>query len=106
MPRGGVHRSCEFWREMLPLVHLHITPMLGNVRLSQLTTPMVRAFEDRLGATRSPAMVRRVLVSLGGIVADAMERGQVAQNVVRGRRRRARTGELRRTKPQAGVIPT
>jgi integrase len=88
-------------------VYLHINPMLGNVRLSQLTAPMVRAFEERLGATRSQAMVRRVLVSLGGIVTDAMERGQVAQNVVRGRRRRARTGELRRAKPQAGVdIPT
>ena len=70
-------------------VHLHINPMLGNVRLSQLTAPMVRAFEDRLGATRSQAMVRRVLVSLGSIVADAMERGQVAQNVVRGRKRRS-----------------
>jgi integrase len=88
-------------------VHLHINPMLGTVRLSQLTAPMVRAFEDRLGASRSPAMVCRVLVSLSGIVTDAVERGAVAQNVVRGRRRRARTGELRRRKLEVGVnIPT
>ena len=88
-------------------VRLHINPMLGNVRLSQLTAPMVRAFEDRLGTTRSQAMVHRVLVSLGGIVADAMERGLVAQNVVRGRKRRRRTGEQRRTKLQVGLdIPS
>ena len=88
-------------------VYLHINPMLGSVRLSQLTAPMVRSFEDRLGATRSQAMVRRVLVALGSIMADAMERGQVAQNVVRGRKRRMRLGELRRGKFQAGIdIPT
>src|SRR5262245_18816991 len=88
-------------------VQLHINPMLGNVRLSQLTAPVVRAFEDRLAATRSPAMVHRVLVSLGSILADAMERGLVAQNVVRGRKRRRRTGEHRRRKLEGGVdIPT
>jgi integrase len=85
-------------------VRLHINPMLGTVRLSQLTAPMVRAFEDRLSATRSQAMVHRVLVSLGGIVADAMERGLVAQNVVRGRKQRKRTGEHRRRKLEAGAI--
>ena len=39
---------------------LHITPILGALRLSQLTVPLVRGFEDRLRRDgRSPAMVRR-----------------------------------------------
>jgi integrase len=57
---------------------LHIEPYLGNVRLSQLSSPMVREFEDKLrrgdmpeGATeqpRSPAMVRKVRVSLSSLL--------------------------------------
>ena len=39
-------------------VNLHIVPLIGAVKLSQLTVPMVRGFEDKLAATRSPAMVR------------------------------------------------
>jgi hypothetical protein len=59
---------------------LHIVPLIGAVRLPQLTVPAVRAFEDRLTKDRSPAMVRKVLRSLSGIVADAQERGLVAQS--------------------------
>jgi integrase len=85
-------------------------PLLGAVKLSQLTVPMVRAFEDKLAKTRSPVMVRKVLTSLGSILADAQERGLVAQNVVRGLRlqRRGRGAEQRQ-KPtlEVGVnIPT
>src|SRR6516164_7421395 len=62
---------------------LHITPILGALRLSQLTVPLMRGFEDRLRQEgRSPTMVRNVRRSLGGILADAQERGLVAQNVV------------------------
>ncbi len=62
---------------------LHITPILGALRLSQLTVPLVRGFEDRLRRDgRSPAMVRRARRLLGAILADAQERGLVAQNVV------------------------
>lgn len=64
-------------------IDLHIAPILGALRLSQLTVPLVRGFEDRLRRDgRSPAMVRKVRRSLGGILADAQERGLVAQNVV------------------------
>jgi integrase len=74
----------------------HVTPFLGAVRLADLTVPLVRAFEDRLRAEgRSPAMIRRVLVDLGGILGDAMERGLVAQNVVHARGKRAQTGNGR-----------
>jgi integrase len=65
------------------LADLHITPILGALRLAQLTVPLVRGFEDRLRQDgRSPAMVRRARRALGGILADAQERGLVAQNVV------------------------
>jgi integrase len=77
-------------------VDLHITPLIGTVRLSQLTVPMVRAFEDRLRTDRSSVMVRRVIGSLGAILADAQERGLVAQNVVRSLRGRRRRGKDRR----------
>jgi integrase len=69
-------------------VKLHIVPLLGAVRLSQLTVPAARAFEDRLRRDRSPAMVRKILTSFGSMLSDAQERGLVAQNVVRGLRLR------------------
>jgi integrase len=71
---------------------LHIAPILGTLRLSQLTVPLVRGFEDRLRRDgRSPPMVRNVRRSLGAILADAQERGLVAQNVVYSLRRRQRS---------------
>jgi integrase len=86
-------------------VELHITPLFGSVKLSQLTVPMVRAFEDRLRTDRSPAMVRKVLTSLGSILADAQERGLVAQNVVRGlRTRRIRGKEIRAERRRNGKL--
>ena len=62
----------------------HIVPYIGAVKLSQLTVPSVREFMDDLRADkRSPAMIKRVIGDLGSILADAQERGLVAQNVVR-----------------------
>jgi integrase len=85
---------------------LHILPYLGRVKLSQLSAPMVRELEDRLGhgtpapghkeaETRSPVMVRKVRGSLGAILADAQERGLVARNVVRELRANRRRGKER-----------
>jgi integrase len=65
--------------------------VLGALRLSQLTVPLVRGFEDRLRRDgRSPAMVRKARRSLGALLADAQERGLVAQNVVYSARRHRR----------------
>jgi integrase len=81
---AGVERTTlNSYREHLTL---HIAPLIGATKLSALTVPFVRAFEDRLRQDRSPAMVRKVLVSLSGILADAKDRGLVAQNVARHRR--------------------
>jgi integrase len=105
-------------------LELHIKPFLGRVKLSQLTAPMVRDFADRLrrgdpapgveeGAPRSAAMIKRIVGSLGSIIADAQERGLISRNVVRDLRARRKKGIERRAerrqrgKLKAGVdIPT
>ena len=89
----------------------HIVPFIGSVKLSQLTVPLTRDFMDRLRANgRSPAMVKRVVGDLGSILADAQERGEVAQNVVRSlsKRKKRREAERRQKgKLKVGVdIPT
>jgi integrase len=84
---------------------LHIVPLIGAVKLSKLTAPMVRAFEDKLRLDRSPAMTRKVRGSLSAILADAQERGLVGQNVVRALRARRRRGaEAHADKRQKGKL--
>jgi integrase len=103
---AGLERATlDYYKQHL---ELHIVPLIGTARLSQLTVPAVRAFEDRLTKDRSPIMVRKLLRSLGSIMADAQERGLVAQNVVRGLRRRTKLSDRRqRSKLKIGVdIPT
>jgi integrase len=93
---NGLERSTlDYYRQH---VELHIVPLLGAMKLSQLTVPAVRAFEDALRKDRSPAMVRKAIGSLGAVLADAQERGLVAQNVVRGLRVRRRGKEARADK--------
>ena len=70
------------------LLDCHLAPAIGMTRLSQLTVPSVRAFEDRLRAKHSPTLVRAIIGALGAIIDDAQERGLVAQNVVRSLRSR------------------
>jgi integrase len=109
---AGLERSTrDQYRNHLDL---HIVPFIGRTLLSKLRLASVRAFQDKLrDEGRSPAMVKRVTVSLGGICADAQERGQVGRNVVAeaGKRRtkgRARQGERRqKARLRVGVdIPT
>jgi integrase len=91
-------------------LRLHIVPLLGNVLLSKLTLPTIRAFEDRLREEgRSQAMIRKVPCSLGGVLADAQERGLVARNVARDRRyrRSAHRQGRRGSRLRVGVdVPT
>jgi len=62
----------------------HITPFLGDVKLAELTPASVIDFRARLRKEdRSPVMVRKVITSLGAILAAAMATGRVARNVVR-----------------------
>ena len=102
--QAGLERTTiDAYRQHL---RLHIEPYLGNMKLSQLSAPMVREFMDRLargdmpeGAApepRSPAMVRKVRVSLSSLLSDAQERGLVSRNVVRELRRTRHRGAERR----------
>jgi integrase len=83
----------------------HVVPYLGPVKLSVLTVPAVRDYMDRLRTDgRSPAMVQRVIGDLGSILADAQERGLVAQNVVRSLSHRKKKREaVRRQKRKLEV---
>jgi integrase len=100
---AGLERTTlDGYRQRL---ELHIVPLLGATKLSQLTVPMARHFEDRLRKSRTPAMVRMVLGALSGILTDAQERGLVSQNVVRGlRSRRLRGKERRADRRQRGRL--
>jgi integrase len=65
-------------------IDLHINPLVGNVRLSRLTAPMVEEFKDKLLESRSRALARKVLQSLRSLLSDAQRRGLISQNVARG----------------------
>jgi integrase len=110
LERSTIDSYCQHLR-------LHIEPYLGTFKLAQLTAPLIRQFEDDLhngklsaaemakagksakthgdAAKRSLAMTKRVLVSLGTMLADAQERGHVATNVVHSLRRGRKRGKDR-----------
>jgi integrase len=104
-----VAKAAELWLESCEAVglerttlaryrehaNLHVIPVLGTLRLSQLTVPLVRGFEDRLRQDgRSPVMVRIARRALGALLADAQERGLVAQNVVYSMRKHRRSARV------------
>jgi len=111
-------------------LRLHIEPHLGHYRLAHLTPPAIRQFEDdlrngkpapmpdnepgeRFKVKRSPAMVKKVLTTLGTMLADMQERGLVTVNAVHGLKKGRKRGKERqqdrrkRGKLKVGVdIPT
>jgi integrase len=113
--RAGLERATiDAYRQHL---RLHIEPYLGNLKLSQLSAPMVREFEDKLsrgdmpaGADpqpRSSAMARKIRTSLSSLLSDAQERGLVSRNVVRELRRTRKRGKERQAeKRQKGRLKT
>jgi integrase len=102
---GGLERTTvEQYEQHL---RIHLVPFIGAVRLSQLTLPAVKAFEDKLRAAgRSPAMIRKIMRSLSAILTEAQGRGLVAQNVVKGMRagRRGRDRDVRVERRQRGKL--
>ncbi|MBX8785097.1 MULTISPECIES: tyrosine-type recombinase/integrase [Pseudochrobactrum] len=77
-------------------VKLHIDPFIGNTLLSRLNVPAIREFEDKLrDEDRSPAMIKKIIGSLGSILADAQERGLTIRNPVKDMRGTRRTGKDR-----------
>ncbi|MDX0320365.1 tyrosine-type recombinase/integrase [Sinorhizobium meliloti] len=86
-------------------LRMHIVPFIGASKLPSLSIAKIRAFEDQLReARRSAAMIKKVLVSLGSLLADAQERGLVARNVVRDMKGRRGNGEKRQEKRQKGRL--
>ncbi|RMI21347.1 tyrosine-type recombinase/integrase [Sinorhizobium meliloti] len=64
-------------------LNLHIVPLAGAMKLTKVTAPWLRSFQDALREKgRSAAMVKRITVSLGSILADAQGRGLVVRNAV------------------------
>ena len=62
-------------------LNLHIKPLLGSKKLSELTKPMIESFRDKLLKERSRPLTRAILTSLKGVLKDAQWRGLVGQNV-------------------------
>jgi integrase len=61
-------------------VRTHIVPLLGEVRLSQLTTPSVAAYRDELLRTRSRYVAQRALTLLKMLIREMERRGLVKHN--------------------------
>ena len=87
-------------------VEQHIAPFIGLLKLSEISAQTVRKFEDSLREQeRSPAMVRKIIGSLGSLLADAQEQGLSARNPVRDLRRNRRRGKERNAeKRQKGKL--
>ena len=66
------------------LADLHIKPFLGAEKLSRLKASQVEAYRDDLLACRSKAMARKAIRALSSVLAEAMRRCLVAQNVAAG----------------------
>lgn len=99
----------------------HINPGLGSVRLPDLTVGKVREWQDWMritpaenhskrghkgGKVRSDDMVRRVTITLGTMLADAVEKGRIKHNVVRSlKKQRGRRGKAaeERAKPVTDI---
>lgn len=86
-------------------LRLHIVPFLGNLRLNALTTVRLRAYEDELReGGRSASMIKRVMTSLGTMLADAQERGLVVRNAAREMQSRRGSKADRQQKRQKGKL--
>jgi integrase len=88
-----------------------INAEIGAVKLNQLTAARVKAFGERVAADalargQKGSKAQRLMATLGTLLADAQERGLVAQNVVFALSKR-KGGERLKPKLEVGVdIPT
>jgi integrase len=79
-------------------VNEHIRPLIGGLKVSQVTTPRVYAFADELKAQgRSQETIRRAVQSLGRVFRYAKGRGLAGQNPVA-------DVKLRRSKRDTGRV--
>jgi len=99
----GLERATvESYRQQLTY---HIEPFIGSSRLSQVSAPTLRALEDQLREEgRSPSMIRRVVRTVGSILADAQERGLVVRNAARELRARRKGKDRKSERRQKGKL--
>ena len=78
---GGLRMEDATRRDYLSKMRLHALPHLGQLRLSQVTTPMVhRLKDDLLAAGQSPANCRKVLTVMVQFLRYCVERGMIPGN--------------------------
>ena len=101
----GLERSTiKQYREHLDL---HIVPVHRQHRSCPISAlrPSANSRTRFARRGRSPAMVRKIIGSLGSLLADAQEQGLAARNAVRDLRRNRRRGkELHAEKRQKGKL--
>ncbi|MBB3934274.1 tyrosine-type recombinase/integrase [Aureimonas phyllosphaerae] len=86
-------------------VRLHLVPFIGATKLTKISVPGVRAFQEKLReADRSSAMIKRVTVSLGSILSDSQERGLVVRNAVSEMAKRRGSAKSKVEKRQRGRL--
>jgi integrase len=87
---------------------LHIRPLIGAVRLAELSPAAVQKFRnDLIAGGRSRSMARKVMTSLGSLLSVAVASGRAARNVVREQPRRRQSDRRHKARLQVGVdIPT
>ena len=88
--RHGLERSTL--KQYRVQVQHHIAPLLGRVKLADLSTPRIQKFADALidrpmasesNASISRSMARKVLSSLKSILKEAQRQGQLAKDPAR-----------------------
>jgi integrase len=100
------HGTLQTYRQHL---NLHIAPLIGSKKLNELTVPALVTFQQDLRANgRSLALTKKIITYLGGLLADAQERGLTTRNAVRERKKPRRKAKDRHVKRlEVGVdIPT
>jgi len=87
---NGLERSTL--KQYRAQVRHHIVPLLGRVKLADLSTPRIQRFADALiarpmatgsGGTLSRPMARKVLASLKSILREAQRQGQLSKDPAR-----------------------
>lgn len=99
---GREQTTTDQYRQHLDL---HIKPFIGATKITAFNAPALAAFEEALAdAGRSPAMVRKVRVSLGSIIAHAQKKGLAGRNVVREMRGVGKDSDTRAEKRARGRL--
>jgi integrase len=86
-------------------LNFHLVPLIGARKLTDITTDVVLDLEARLRKEgRSKVMARKVLISLGAILAHAQIRKQVGHNAVRDLRRARGRGKANAVKREKAKL--